>query len=346
LRDTILKRFFLTSRRPTRWKFLRALIGSLIGWAVIVGMFCYSGGQDHFAAIPLNGNGNWYGNYVIKDMQILDSDIYFHGIGRSIEHARAADLLFLGTSRVVFGLNWRVFDAFAQKHQVGMFNMGFAGVMSANFSRMLIHRWDLKPRLWVIDIYADPTNSFASSFFNPAAGLGAFESPSIARDKIEAYANVGITDLRWRVKMALGIDEPASYRSDETGNWYVDRWPNYLRTDLPKMGKGKTDCPADPREISAARNLVDEIGGDILLTQTPSIFSCQQRVHEIADALGAPFFAPDPLGYSTTDGGGHLDGISSARYSAELFAWMEKTDQFQRLVEAPPHRTLAATPSK
>lgn len=104
--------------------------------------------------------------------------------------------------------------------------------------------------------------------------------------------------------------------------------------------------PADPREISAARNLVDEIGGDILLTQTPSIFSCQQRVHEIADALGAPFFAPDPLGYSTTDGGGHLDGISSARYSAELFAWMEKTDQFQRLVEAPPHRTLAATPSK
>jgi hypothetical protein len=239
LRDTILKRFFLTSRRPTRWKFLRALIGSLIGWAVIVGMFCYSGGQDHFAAIPLNGNGNWYGNYVIKDMQILDSDIYFHGIGRSIEHARAADLLFLGTSRVVFGLNWRVFDAFAQKHQVGMFNMGFAGVMSANFSRMLIHRWDLKPRLWVIDIYADPTNSFASSFFNPAAGLGAFESPSIARDKIEAYANVGITDLRWRVKMALGIDEPASYRSDETGNWYVDRWPNYLRTDLPKMGKGR-----------------------------------------------------------------------------------------------------------
>ena len=149
MRDTILKRFFLTSRRPTRWKFLRALIGSLIGWAVIVGMFCYSGGQDHFAAIPLNGNGNWYGNYVIKDMQILDSDIYFHGIGRSIEHARAADLLFLGTSRVVFGLNWRVFDAFAQKHQVGMFNMGFAGVMSANFSRMLIHRWDLKPRLWV-----------------------------------------------------------------------------------------------------------------------------------------------------------------------------------------------------
>jgi hypothetical protein len=319
---------------------LRALVFSLVGWAAIAGIFCYSRGQDHFAAITLDGNGKWYGNYVIKDLRILDTDIFFHGIGRSIDHALAADIVFLGTSRVVFGLNWRVFDEFAREHQVKMFNMAFAGVMSGNFSKMLIHKWHLKPRLWVIDVYAGPTNPFATSFFNPNQPLGGNEAPSVARSgKTAAYIDVALTDFRWRLKVTLGLDRPASYRSGETGNWYADRWPFYLLTNLPKMESGKSDCSADPREISAIRDFIADVGGDVVLTQIPSVFSCPQRIQEIADAVGVPFFAPDPAGYSTTDGGGHLDGISSARYSKEFFAWLEKTKPFEGIVNPPSQST-------
>jgi hypothetical protein len=334
---SILRKVFLTPRRPpSRLQVLRALAGSIVILAAVVAIFCYSPGQDHFGAITLDGDGKWYGNYVIKDLQILDTDVFFHGIGQSIDHASAADIVFLGTSRVVFGVNWRVFDEFAREHQLKMFNMAFAGVMSGNFSKVLIRKWHLKPRLWVIDVYADATNSFTNSFFNPDQYVGANEAQSMSRaGKIAAYINVGMIDFRWRLKMAFGVDGPASFRSDETGNWYVDRWPNDLRTDLPKMGRGKTACPADPREISAVRDLKNEIGGDVVLTQIPSIFSCRQRVQEIADAIGVPFFAPDPASYSTTDGGGHLDGISSARYTKEFFAWLEKTEPFQRIVDSP-----------
>ena len=98
----------------------------------------------------------------------------------------------------------------------------------------------------------------------------------------------------------LELDRPASYRSGETGNWYADRWPFYLLTNLPKMERGKSDCSADPREISAIRDFIADVGGDVVLTQIPSVFSCPQRIQEIADAVGVPFFAPDPAGYGTT----------------------------------------------
>jgi hypothetical protein len=115
---------------------------------------------------------------------------------------------------------------------------------------------------------------------------------------------------------------------------------------MPKMQAGKTGCPADPREISAVRNFIDGLGGEVVLTQIPSIFSCRQRVEEIAEAIGVPYFAPDPAGYSTTDGGSHLDGISSARYSREFFAWLQTTPPFQRLAQSqadlPPARSTAA----
>jgi hypothetical protein len=342
---SIITTVFLAPRRPSYWQILRALAGSLAALALVVGIFCYSRGQDHFAAIPLDGDGKWFANYVIRDQQILDTDIFFHGIGRSIEHARAADVVFLGTSRVVFGLNWRVFDEFAQQHQRKMFNMAFAGVSAGSFSKAIIQKWGLRPRLWVIDVYADATNN-DNSFFKPDHRVVGNEGPTLERPgRMAAYINVGMIDFRWRLKMALGTDRPSAYRSDETGNWYNDQWPAYLMPSMPKMQTGKTGCPADPREISAVRNFIGGLGGEVVLTQIPSIFSCRQRVQEIADAIGVPYFAPDPAGYSTTDGGSHLDGISSARYSREFFAWLQTTPPFQRLAQSqadlPPARSTA-----
>src|ERR1700759_1812887 len=97
---SIITTVFLAPRPASYWQVLRGLAGSLAARALVVGIFCYSRAQDHFAAIPLDGDGKWFANYVIRDQQILDTDIFFHGIGRSIAHARAADVVFLGTSRV------------------------------------------------------------------------------------------------------------------------------------------------------------------------------------------------------------------------------------------------------
>jgi hypothetical protein len=306
-------------------------VGSLVGWLLLVSVFSYSPGQDHFGAITLPSGSQWYANYVISETEIQDTDILFHNIGRSIENVRRADIVFLGSSRVLFGIDGQTFDAFAQRYGIKMFNLAFAGVKSGEFSRLLIHKWDIHPPIWVIDLYAGPPDNFSSSFFN-LSRMGLFETYSIGEwGKFEAYANVGIRNLRWRVKMAFGLEQPSSYRSSETGNWYLDRWPNRLRTDMPKMANAESPCAAESKEIEAASKFIHEIGGDVVVTQVPSKFSCYKRAQEIASALGVPLFAPDPSEFSTTDGGGHLDEISSTKYSKDFFAWLEQIPTFRRL---------------
>jgi hypothetical protein len=330
MKDPWLKSVFLTSRRSRHSRGTLALILPVIVCLVVIGAFGYSPGQDHFGAIPLPGDDQWYANYVIKEQQIQDTDIFYHGIGRTIANLRQTDIVFLGTSRVLFGIDWRTADDFAKAQGIRLFNMAFAGVMNGEFSHKLITKWNIHPRLWVIDIYADDVNDFQSSFFNPKAPPG-FEAQTLAEaGRFEAYANVISRNMRWRAKMLFRSGEPASYRSDRTGNWYLDKWPNRLRVDMPKMDSPKTDCPASPQEMEAVRDFAARLKGPFVLTETPSKFSCFQRVHQIASALGAPLFAPDPVNFSTTDAGGHLDGRSSVRYTRDFQDWLAQTPTFRR----------------
>jgi len=306
-----------------------AFICSIIACLMAVGAFGYSPGQDHFSAITLPGDDQWYANYVIKDQHIQDTDILYNDIGRSIANLRQADVVFIGTSRVLFAMDWRTADNFAQTHGIKFFNLAFAGVTSGEFTQRVIAKWNIHPRLWVADIYTD-MSGFQTSFFNPAASV-TFEAHTLAeRGKLEAYANVVSLNLRWRAKMLFGLDQPSSYRSDLTGHWYLDKWPNRLRTDMPKMAAAKTDCPVPPEEEDAARNYAMRLKGSIVLTETPSIFSCYRRAQQIAAALGAPLFAPEPQDFSTTDGGGHLDGPSSAKYTHEFLDWLVQTPTFRQ----------------
>lgn len=328
-----LKSLLLNSRPPRHSRAALAFAFSLLVCLVVIGAFGYSPGQDHFGAITLAGDDQWYANYFIKEQQIQDTDIFYHGIGRSIANLRQADVVLLGTSRVVFGMDWRTADDFARKHGVKLFNLSFAGVLNNDFTRRLITKWDIHPRLWVVDIYADALGNFEGSFFNPTAPAG-FEAHTMAEaGLLEAYANVVSRDLRWRTRMLFGLEEPASYRSDRTGNWYLDKWPNRLRTDMPKIEAAKADCPVPPEEAAAARNFSMSIKGTIILTQIPSKFACNRRAEQIASALEAPLFAPDPQEFSSTDGGSHLDGPSSARYTREFLDWMAQTSTFRHAME-------------
>ncbi len=329
MQSSWLKFLFQNSRAHSPSQWWRALIFSIVGCLAAIAAFGYSRGQDHFGAIVLPGDDQWYANYLLKEQEIQDTDIFYNGIGRSVANLRQADVVFLGTSRVAFAIDWRTADDFAQKHGVKLFNLSFAGVLNSKFSQLLITKWKLHPRVWVVDVYADALSNFQGSFFNPAAPLG-FEAHTMAESGIfEAYANVVSRDLRWRAKTFFGFDRPASYRSDRSGNWYLDQWPNRLRTDMPKMEAARSDCPAPPEEVEAARNFATGIEGPIILTQIPSKFSCYRRAQQIASALGAPLFAPDPQNFSSTDGGSHLDGASSAIYTRAFLEWLVQTSVFR-----------------
>ncbi|MGA7805250.1 hypothetical protein [Bradyrhizobium sp.] len=314
-------------------KYWLAFAGTAVGLILLAFAAIYSPGEDHLAAIPLNGDGAWYYNYGIYS-EIQDNDIFFHGIGHSIENAQQADIIFLGTSRPLLGIDWRLFEAFEQKHHLKMFNMAFAGVPSGEFALRIIQKWALKPKMWVIDV-GELHNSFFSMTWTSAFGASATERV-VSYGRLRAFKNVLGRNLVWRLKIPFGLlNQGRSFRSAKTGNWYLDGWPNYLSTSNPRIQTVIDSCPAPPEELEDARHYVEALGGIAVLTQTPNKDSCARRVLDIASALTTPAITVDATQFTTADGGTHLDRIGAHEYTAVLFSQLEQLPAFRKLFPAP-----------
>jgi hypothetical protein len=188
----------------------RAFVATMIAAFSLLAWAAYSPNQDFISAIPLGHDGSWYSNYELS-FEIQDNDVFFHGIGSSIEHAQQADIIFLGTSRVLFGLDWRLFQNFADTHHLKMFNMAFAGVTGGEFTLRVIRKWNLHPKLWVIDLFAlhDVDSMKTSFFYSGSDDSDNFGEAAVANvvhyGRLTSYKNVIFRDLRWRAKMAMGL---------------------------------------------------------------------------------------------------------------------------------------------
>jgi hypothetical protein len=327
-----------------------AFLLSLMAWWI------YSPSQDHFASISLNGDDTWYHNYEIA-FEIQDQEIFYHKIGRSIENERKADIIFLGTSRILFGLDEGTFDAFERKHHLRMFNMGLAGVPYIEFSLRVIRKYGLHPKLWIIHTDLDERDIRYSFFYERLVGAEGFGSGVPDRvvnySRLRVYRNVIGRNIRWRLKMAVGLLGQDPYRSANTGNWYLDRWPNYASEtnasikplEHLRAQRDRTDptCPALPAEVESAKSYLAAIGGAAVLIQVPSAFACAQRTHELATAIGVASFTVNPALFTSVDGGGHLDRVSARKYSTMLFTWLEQLPEFQKLFAAPDGAKAAPT---
>jgi hypothetical protein len=316
---------------------------------LLVLWWVHSPGQDHFAAIPLDSDGTWYHNYEFA-AEIQDQEILYHGIGHSIENARQADIIFLGWSRLVFGMDWQVFEQFERKHHLKMFNMGLAGIYSGEFALHIIRKWELRPKLWVVNTDRDLKDYTNGFFYMTMSSPPNFRAGEMARvvnySRMQALKHVVGRNVRWRVKMAAGLLKYDPYRSAITGNWYLDNWPNYVPavpTPIKPMELSVVNgafqetervdwsCPVLPQEVEGAKDYVKAIGGAVVLIQVPSKYACPQRVHQLADAVGLPSFTVDVTQFTTADGGSHLDRGGAHKYSTMLFEWLEQLPEFRRL---------------
>jgi hypothetical protein len=309
----------------------------------------YSPAQDHFASIPLAGDDNWYVNYAhntvkvrfgVPDVGIQDPEIFFHGIGHSIANAQQADIIFIGSSRLLFALDWREFEEFEIERRVKMFNMGFAGIADGGFSLLLKKKFGLAPKLWVINADNDLRRG-TTSFFH----ITTSQQETINETKARAFRRVVARNILWRAGLTAGIYDAYTHRSAKTGNWQLEHWPGYtskhnpafklmnLTLDLQKgfyWSPYNPVCPVTTEEVYDARSYLKAIGGAVVLVQVPGNHACPQRVHELAVALGVPAFIVDATKFTTVDSG-HADGAGAHKYSAMLFAWLKQQPQFKRL---------------
>lgn len=217
-------------------------------------------------------------HYLANDMGgHIDHHVLFFGTDPEVlERMRAADVLFLGNSRIMFGLRPEELRPFFAAQGLRYYVMGFGYREGDRFPLAIIRKFDLRPRLVVIN---------ADGFFN--AGLSEWadvvnrDTPFAARKlQVEAEAAHEVRRvvhhlvpnwLRIFGTPGLGFRRGfIAFRSRADGTWDISPWPEGTHgfTDRPLAGG-----PLARGEIAAARAFkqeLDERGSQLVLTRVPS----------------------------------------------------------------------------
>ncbi|WP_315721150.1 MULTISPECIES: hypothetical protein [unclassified Bradyrhizobium] len=326
----------------------RRYLGCLLGLAAAMlgglGVWLAAQGGDHFSAIGRPGDPAWYRNFGGDSVtEIQDQDLFYHGIGRSIDNARQADVIILGSSLVSFAIDQAVMHERLEKpYGLKFYNMAFVGVASGEFARQIALRHHLRPRLWILN--ADDGGGGGNFFFRNltrAFGADVRPIPSTKLSRYGATYEIIRRNLRWRFEDATrhwreALAGPRSGplprfdRDDRTGAADMSTFPRFLSQGNPRVKMTRDpDCHTTPDVIANARDMVRSLGAPVVLAFVPNFHGCLTQVREIAAAIGIETALPSRTDYSSWDGGGHLDGQGAADFTRDLINALEQTRAFQ-----------------
>jgi hypothetical protein len=294
-------------------------------------------GHDHFASASLNGNTDFYRDFAGRAVpEIQDQELFYHNIGGSVAAAKKADIIFLGPSFVSYALDKTALRQFEAAHGRRVYNMSFIGIRGGEFSRRIITRWDIKAPLWVINA-DDQFIHFFSTVLDLTLGPTTTIIPATRHSRLQGFLSVAARSMRWRAEDYLSYyrtgDGSAQeiYRSISTGDATIDVNPQYVAdTNKEILFDRSRDCHTDLKTIAIARKYLSDIGGRAVLTLVPHSQYCPGQAYELAKALGIEILVPPDAGYTTLDGGGHLDRKGAVKFTNFLMTKLVNTDAYQK----------------
>jgi hypothetical protein len=308
--------------------------------------------RDHLGAISLDGNEAWYRDVGGRSVpELNDLDIFYHNIGQSIENARTADIVILGPSFVLFALDDELMRSFADRHHIKIYDMSFLGVRSGEFSREIVERWGIRPKLWIIN-----ADDQVVHFFSPSLDLylGAKKEriPAVGYGRFHGFLTVAYRNLRWRLEDAsvsimgyVGRRSAAAtgiYRRIDDGSLFLGLIPRYTAATNPTLHIDRNqDCHASAETMEIARHYVTDVGSHVVLMLVPHSQYCPQQVRELATGLEIEAIIPSTVtAYTTVDGGGHLDHNGAVAFTKYFLSALEDSDRFRQTF---PQKSTART---
>jgi len=302
-----------------------------------IGLIWGEKGHDHFASYPLNGDIGFYRDFAGRNVpEIQDQELFYHNLGGSVTAAKARDIVVLGPSFVSYALDKPALRQFESARGRHIYNLSFIGIRGGEFSRRIITRWNIKAPLWVINA-DDQFIHFFSKSLDLTLGPVTTRIPATRHGRIGGYVSTAARNLRWRAEDYISYYKTADgspnglYRSIARGDVTVEVNPRYKADDNKEIPFNRSrECHPTPETIQIARQYLKDIGGQVVLTLVPHSQYCPAQAHELARALGIEIVVPPDDGYTTIDGGGHLDQKSAERFTSFLLAELVKTDAYRR----------------
>ena len=272
-----------------------------------------------------------------KVAQIMDQDVFYHAIGPSIDSARSADIVVLGPSFSAYALYPGTLRDFEAQTGHTIFNMSFIGVRSGEFTKRVIGRWRLRPKLWIINV-DDQFTSFFSRELIMTIGPIAKPIKAVEYNRLHGLLNIIGRNAKWRVEDLIAGSQGddswlLKYRSVRSGDMYFDMDPHFIASNNPQIHVDRDQsCHVRDDVVSVGRDYLKEIEGRVVLILVPHSKYCPMQARELAAALGVEvIIPPDVDGITTWDGGGHLDRRGAIRYSTFLFEMLPKTEAYRAI---------------
>jgi len=246
--------------------------------------------------------------------------LYFGTDPVALDHLKRADVILLGNSRLMFGARPRVLDAFFQSRGLRYYVLGFGFREVDRFPLAIIEKFDLRPRMVIVNadgFFENSLSDFAHQVMKgDAFGAWQFrqeaetghEFRKVIHQLVPNWVDLlGRPGFPWRRELVI-------YRSRANGTWQLSPW------EVGTAPVGERDPhqpPLGPREIEAARRFkaaMDGRGIRMVLTYVPTPRRLGGGPALFAQLLQVPLVWTDPAGLLTEDGD-HLDESSATAWS-------------------------------
>jgi hypothetical protein len=291
--------------------------------AAIVGAFVFHMREAGIFACPAAayGDGRYLGYCQGAAYGDYDHGAVWFGLEPGVrEAAAAADVLFVGNSRMQFGFSAPALGRWFEDHGASYYLLGFSHNETAKFTRPLLESLRPKARAYVISV-----DKFFFERESPPAGEVMHGADVRAR-----YAAKRAWQLPHRllcgVLPALCGNEISFYRQRDTGEWRYDGSNDIvskvIESDRPVYAGG------DPKQIAIAvdnarsfQGFLDGLGVPpecVILTYVPSTENNRRLANAIAAGMGLDLLAPQGEGLRTIDGS-HLDRDSAEKFATAFF---------------------------
>jgi hypothetical protein len=261
--------------------------------------------------------------------------IWFELEPAAITAAANARVLFLGNSRIEFGLSSRATADWFSSLSESYYVLGFSHFENYTFEAPLLRKLHPRAKVYVINI----DSFFEQSETGPGSTVMRAESARTRYEQKRGWQ--GIHKAICTTVEAICGHEEAIFRSRSTGTWFVtgDRF-----TSEPVSYDEDIDATKLASYTALGNEFLPSLSSDAtctLLTIVPTVKTDLGTAKAIAVALGLNLVAPRLAGLITFDQV-HLDPKSAQRWSAAFLE--EAGPQIRKcLSESPESRAAIAT---
>ncbi len=256
---------------------------------MLAGILLYVGRElpTAFKSIPNLKEQIFSDEYYLQYNDVsIDDYVLFHGLQNTIPHLKAAETILLGSSRLGYAIQNNVIRG--KEHEP--YVLAFGHEEMDIFPSKIISRFDLRPKLFVINIdefFENKMSKFASKvakegYFPALRSIFEYNVSTLAQNQLHKY-------LPYFSPFFTKREESLLVRSRRNGSW------NFLKEPIHEQDiRLPPELSPTAEQIAYGRSVVQRLkdyqGSDVVFILIPNPNTSMKWAVEYADALGVTFW--------------------------------------------------------